>query len=459
MLSGTEVDWGLTTVPQTGLGGVSLPYTRGKVLGGSSAINTMGHLRAHRSSYDQWVTEGAEGWGYADLLPYFRRSETAKGRDEELRGIDGPMRIEPIADRHPVAVDCLAAFIECGYPVTDDLNGAQAEGACWYDRNIADGKRQSAADAYLLPAMNRPNLTVRTDALVTRLLFTGDRCIGLEYVHGGQVQTVEADGEVILTAGAIGSPQLLQLSGIGPADELRAHDIAVVADLAGVGANLADHPLAGVTYSTPDPLPQARNNHVDVLAALRSDPGLAAPDLHVMFVDVPFVRPGLSVPELPGPDHGFTLAFSALQPHSRGSVRLRSADPATAPLIDLALLTDERDVETMLNGLRVARELGSARALAGWRSTEVLPGPSVSTEAEMRDFVRKATGTYFHASGTCRMGTGPDAVTDSQLRVHGVDGLRVADASVMPSVPAANTNATVLAIAERAADLIKQARH
>lgn len=454
-LGGTELDWGFSTVPQTASTGVALRYPRGKVLGGSSAINGMVHLRAPRASYDQWVTEGAEGWGYADLLPYFRRSETAEGREQGLRGTDGPMRIEAIGDRHPAAADFFAAFVERGYPVTEDLNGSQPEGACWNDRNIVGGRRQSAADAYLLPVLNRPNLTVRTDALITRVLFAGSRCTGVEYLHGGQTRTVEAELEVILSAGAIGSPQVLQLSGIGPAEQLRAHGIPVVADVPAVGADLADHPICAVFYSTPDPLPAPRHNHADVLGALRSDPGLNAPDIHLLFVDVPFVPPpGMSVPE-----RGFTILSGLVRPHSRGSLHLRSADPAEAPLIDPALLTDERDVAAMVAGLRLAREVGGARAMAKWRGTEIHPGPSVHTETELRDFVRRTTISYSHPVGTCRMGTAPDSVTDPQLRVRGIEGLRVADASVMPSVPAANTNVTVLAIAERAADLIKQARH
>ncbi|HEY0695500.1 MAG TPA: GMC family oxidoreductase N-terminal domain-containing protein [Kribbella sp.] len=455
-LGGTVVDWGFTTVPQIALGGAVLPYPRGRVLGGSSAINAMAHIRAYRSTYDQWAADGADGWSYADLLPYFRRSETVDGRDPDFRGTDGPMRIEAISVRHPAAVDCLAAFRECGHPVTEDLNGAEQEGACWYDRNIVDGGRQSAADAYLRPVLGRPNLTVRTDALVLRLTFAGDRCTGVEYVHpgdAGEVHKVEAGVETILSAGAIGSPHLLQLSGIGPSDALRIHGITVVADLPAVGANLADHPIGGVVYSAPGALPAGQNNHFDLLAALRSDPGLLAPDLHILFCDVPLVPPGFT-----GPEHGFTIEYTLLRPHSRGSVRLASSDPATAPLIDPAFLVDERDLAAMLSGLDLAREIGGARALAKWRKEELLPGSSVDTEASKRDFVLRTTGTYFHGVGTCRMGAGPDTVTGPELRVHGIDGLRVVDASIMPSIPASNTNATVLAIAERAADVIRGAR-
>jgi choline dehydrogenase len=254
---------------------------------------------------------------------------------------------------------------------------------------------------------------------------------------------------VVLCAGVIGSPQLLQLSGIGPADTLRSLGIDVVLDLPDVGENFSDHPSGVVVYSAAQPMPAGMNNHADILAALRSDPALNAPDLHVLFGDIPLTPPGMQ-----GPQSGFTIFFALLQPFSRGSVRLVENDPNVPPSIDPGFLTDERDVAGMLTGLRIAREIGGARALAPWREAEVLPGPQVTTVAEMRQFLNRAIGTYFHGVGTCRIGTAADAVVDTQLRVHGIDGLRIADASVMPSIPGANTNATVLAIAERAAAMI-----
>jgi choline dehydrogenase len=321
-----------------------------------------------------------------------------------------------------------------------------------YELTVTGGARQSAADAYLRPFLDRPNLTVVTDALARKLVLSGSRCTGVQYTAGGQLRTAEA-GEVVLCAGAIGSPHLLMLSGIGPADALRGHGIQAAADLPGVGENLSDHPMGVVVYSAAQPMPDGdgASNHSNALAALRTDPALPAPDVHIIFVDLPIIPPGMQ-----GPRNGYTLWFALLNPYSRGSVRLASSDPGVAPLIDPGFLTDQRDLDGMPAALRLAREIGGAQAMAQWRQEEVLPGAAVRTAARQRDFLRRSTGSYYHAVGTCRMGTDTAAVTDPQLRVNGIDGLRVADASVMPSIPAANTNATVLAIAERAADLITE---
>jgi choline dehydrogenase len=453
-LIGSEVDWGYSTVEQPGLANAALPYPRGKMLGGSSSINGMLYLRADRSSYDDWAADGAPGWGYDDLLPYFRRSETADGRDSRYRGTDGPMRPGRATNVHPVARALLAAFGELGYPMAADLNGADREGASRPELNVADGVRQSAADGYLRPVLGRANLTVLTGAAVRRLTLSATRCTGVEYALHGELRTAEATGEVIVCAGAIGSPHLLQLSGIGPADALRTHGIDVRVDLPGVGENLADHPLASVIYAPRKPIPAGSNNHGDVIAPLRTDPALAAPDVELLFIDIPFARPNM-----PAPTEGFSIAFSAIRPHSRGSVMLVSSDPETAPLIDPGFLTDERDMRTMLNALRLARKIGGAQALAEWRQEEAQPGPAVRTEIQERDYLRRSTGSYSHPVGTCRLGNDERAVTDLELRVRGVDGLRIADASVMPSIPAAPTNATVLAIAERAAAIIAGNHH
>ena len=449
VLIGSEVDWGYATAPQPGLGGAVLPYPRGKVLGGSSSINAMAHLRGHRSAIDAWELAGAKGWGHDDLLPFYRRSEHTEGLDPRYRGVGGPMKPAPTTQRHPAAVACLQAFRELGYPVTADLNGADQEGPAWYETNVVDGVRQSAADAYLRPVLDRPNLTVLTGAQVRHLLISPGRCTGVSYTLAGELHTAQSTCEVVLCAGAIGSPQLLQLSGVGPADRLRSLDIEVAVDLPGVGENFSDHPSGVAVYSAAQPMPAGTNNHADLLAALRSGPALNAPDLHVLFADIPLTPPGMQ-----GPESGFTIYFALLQPHSRGSVRLVSNDPTVAPSIDPGFLTDERDVAGMLNGLRIAREIGGSQALAAWREAEVLPGPQVTTVAKMRQFLNRAIGTYFHGVGTCRIGIAADAVVDTQLRVHGIEGLRIADASVMPSIPGANTNATVLAIAERAAATI-----
>ena len=454
-LLGTTLDWGSQTVPQRGLDGAVLAYPRGRVLGGSSSINAMAFLRAHPSSYDSWASEGAVGWHYDALLPYFQRSEcAAAGRDPRWRGTNGPMAPTPMSNLHPAAEAFLEGCEELGYPISNDLNGAEPEGASRYELSAVDGVRQSVADAYLRPVLDRPNLTVITTAPVTRLEFAGLRCTGVAYLeNGNHPQTVRAEREVILSAGAIGTPQLLQLSGIGPANHLRARGIPVIVDLAGVGANLSDHPLGVVAYSAAQPMPAGTNNHVDVLAALRADPASEVPDSHILFCDIPVFPRGFEGHAEPD----YTFEFSMLRPHSRGSVRLASNNPALAPLIDPALLDDERDVTGMLNTMRLARRLGQTKALAKWRKEEILPGSDVSTEAELRAYLRRSVGTYWHPAGTCAMGSAPEAVVDLDLKVNGVEGLRVVDASVMPSVPGANLNATVVAIAERAAEIIYQA--
>jgi choline dehydrogenase len=448
-LIGSEVDWGFATTPQPGLGDRPIPYPRGRVLGGSSAINAMTHLRGHRSAIDAWQAAGADGWGFDDLLPYYRRSEHTEGLDPAYRGSGGLMRPKASPTVHAASRAAYEAFQEAGHSVTADLNGAWAEGVARNELAVVDGVRQSAADAYIRPVMDRPNLTVCTGAVVHALTFSGTRCTGARYVHDDATHTVDAAGEVVLCGGSVGSPHLLMLSGVGPADVLRAHGIGVVADLPGVGANLADHPLGGLVYSAGQETWEPLNNHTDFLAALRSDPDLNAPDLHVLFLDTPYPLPGRQ-----GPDTGYTMLFAALNPHSRGSVTLVSSDPDAPPAIDPGLLSDERDVPVLLSGLSMAREIGGAKALAPWRGEEVLPGPGVTTPEQLRSYLRETVGTYFHPVGTCRMGTGFSAVTDSRLRVHGVENLRVVDASIMPSLPGANTNATVLAIAERGAEMI-----
>ncbi len=449
-LIGSEVDWGYVTVEQPGLAGAALPYPLGKMLGGSSSINALLNIRADRSSYDAWAADGAPGWSYEDLLPYFRRTEQAAGRDPRYRGTHGPMKPMCATNIHPVARVLADALEQLGYPIAADLNGADCEGVSWPELNVVNGVRQSAADGYLRPVLDRRNLTVVTDARVRSVTVSGTRCTGVEYLLHGELRTADAAREVILCAGTIGSPHLLQLSGIGPADALRSHGIDVVVDLPGVGDNLADHPLGAVIYTPAKPMPAGSNNHGRVFAALRTDSTLSGPDIQLLFIDVPFTQPTASAP----PD-GYTIAFSALRPHSRGSVLLASNDPEADPAIDPGLMTDERDMRTMLTALRLTREIGSAQALAEWRKDEALPGPTVRTEEQERDYLRHNTGSYHHPVGTCRLGIDGRAVTDLELCVRGIGGLRVADASVMPSIPAANTNATVLAIAERAAAIIR----
>jgi choline dehydrogenase len=450
-LMGSTADWADQTVPQQATGaGVAWP--RGRGLGGSSSINAMNFVRGHRASYDAWVSAGAEGWGFDDLLPAFKRSEHTEGRDPALRGVGGPLTPGPAVQRHPVAEAGLEAAEQAGFPIARDISGGLEEGFGWCDLSIVDGTRQSAADAYLTPVLGRPNLDVVTDALVHRVLMDGDRCTGVEYHVGAETFVVHCTGEVVLAAGTIGTPQLLMLSGIGPADQLEAIGIEVVADLPGVGANLHDHPMCGVVYQSARPVPHGINNHGEVQGLLSTGIGGHGPDVQIMFVDVP-----LRADSLPGPDigHGYAITVSLMAPFSRGSLWLAGTSPGAHPVIDPAYYTDQRDIDIVAAGLRIARDIGAAPALSPWCGGEALPGPDVRAEEDLRSYIRTNLRSYSHYAGTCAIGTDERSVVDTGLHVHGISNLRVADASVMPSPISANTNATVYAIAERAAELIR----
>jgi choline dehydrogenase len=447
---GSESDWANVTTGQADAGAVI--YPRGRGVGGSSAINAMAHVRGHRAIYDGWAKGGAPGWGFADLLPYFRRSERAGKRDSMLRGTRGPVPVAPVPEeeRHPVAVAFAKALRLAGCAGTEDLNGDRQEGVAWVDLAISDGERVSAADAYLRPvAAFRPNLVVETGCLVTRLEVDRGCCSGVTFFRDGAPTLVRAAGEVIVCAGAVGTPQLLLLSGIGPARQLRALNINVVADIPAVGKNLQDHPVAMVSYAAPASLPSSRYNHGEVYAALRSEQAGACPDLHLFPILLPVAPAGREPPAA-----GFALVAAAVTPDSRGSVWLASANPQRAPLIDPGFLRETTDVDRLVEGLGWIREAASSAVFAGLEQAEVWPGGQGGSLAGLRAYIRRTVSSYYHPAGTCRMGIGTDSVVDTQLRVHEIAGLRVADASVMPTIPNAPLNATVLAIAERAAELI-----
>ena len=444
-LWGSPVDWAFTTTAQAGLNGAVLGCPRGRVLGGSSSINGLVHLRGHASSYDAWEKQGAVGWNYQTMLPYLRRSECTNGRDPDVRGTAGPMRVGELPAPNRLARAVYRAAVEAGYPESPDANGRAAEGVSWLEQNVVEGRRQSAADAYLRPMLGEPDLTVVTDACVSQLVMDGSRCIGARYSKDGHNRGIYAEREVILCAGAIGSPKLLMLSGIGPAAHLHDLGVPVLIDLPGVGENLQDHPIAWVSYSAKRAVEQTPSRRAHLLT--RSDE-LAEPDVLVMFTEAAIE------PRWQGASPGFSVLFSVVRPMSRGSVRLGGPDPADTPLIDPGYLRERTDVDRMVVGLRLAREIAHTAALAPWRGTELLPGAEVQSDEDCRAFLRRTTGTFFHPAGSCRVGTDDRAVVDPQLRVHGVDGLRIVDASVMPSVVSAPTNAAVLGIAERAAELI-----
>ena len=430
--------------------GTKIHLARGRGIGGSSTINAMTFLRGHRDSYADWNQFGARGWTFDDLLPYFKRSETATHGDPCVRGADGPLVVAPASPLNEITVALLTAAIQSGYPRAKDISGGLEIGFGPSDLTIVNGARQSAADAYLLPALERPNLRLVTDAVVQRLLVGNGRCAGIEYRdRSGRVTTARSSAEVVLAAGGIGSPHLLMVSGIGPASHLRAAGVDVVFDLPAVGSNLQDHPLTGVVYRASWEVPAARNNHGEVIGVVRTAADVGAPDLQLIFVDSATVI-GLDVPNT------YLIGVSPIQPHSRGSIRLAGPDADTPPLVDPNYLRDDRDMKTMLEGFRIAREIGSASALDAWRAEELAPGPAVKDDAAMRAFVQATTSSYYHPVGACAIGESEESVVDSELRVHGIDGLRVADASVMPSLPSNNPLATVYAIAERGAELIRR---
>lgn len=446
-------DWGDVT-PINGFTGAPVVIPRGRTLGGSSSINGMNFLRAHHSSYEAWPEQGAKGWGFADLLPFFQRSENATGRDPSVRGIGGPLIVQPPVEPNPLITAMLDAAAELGYVRGDDLSSGLEIGFGRPDANIVDGVRQSAADAYLARVLGRANLDVLTGAFARRVLISGGICNGVEYSTSQGIADVRCRREVIVSAGAIGSAQLLLLSGLGPADHLRSVGVEPVRDLSGVGANFHDHPMATVSYSAKREVPIiAANPPGEGIGFIRTDPSLAGPDLQFVLAAVVIPVSGMVLPET-----GYTIAFSVMQPYSRGSVRLASPDPQALPIVDPNYLADERDVALMLEGLRIARRIGNGTALSAWRECEIHPGIGVDDcdPVALRDYLRRSLRSYFHYAGSCRMGDPRDemAVVDPQLRVRGISGLRVADASIMPSIVSANTNATVYGIAERAAALI-----
>ncbi|MFC9083463.1 GMC family oxidoreductase [Streptomyces sp. NPDC057062] len=446
LLMHTDVDWADSTEVQEASGTpIHLPL--GKGLGGSSGTNGLFFVRGHRSSYDAWVEKGAKGWGFDDLLPYFRRSERIDNGDHALHGARGPLSPERPDPLHPLIAAMLAGAGEIGFPLAADIGGGTETGFGPTNLSIADGKRQSAADAYLTPALHRPNLTVTTDASVSRITVSSGRATGVEYRLRGEAHRAVSRAEVVLTAGTIGSAQLLLLSGIGPKQHLSDVGIETVLDVPGVGANLRDHALSQVAYTPAREVPPTEHNHSGAIGLLRS-PGSEIPDLQLVFSDIALYGPAVSGPP------GYAILVSAMLPRSRGTVLLRSADPTDRPRIDPKYYADAEDVRVVEAGLRIARDIGRADAMASWRGTEVAPGPLVDSAEDLRDYARRSLVSYMHPVGTCRIGGDDQAVVDSDLRVREVTGLRVADASVMPSLPSANPAATVYAIAEKAADMI-----
>jgi choline dehydrogenase len=466
----SKLDWNYTTEPQTALNGRSLYWPRGKVLGGCSAMNAMIYTRGNPQDYNDWAKQGNIGWSYADVLPYFQKAEHQVRLATEGYGTEGPLDITNVRDLNPLSLAFVAAAREIGLPLNPDFNGASQEGIGLYQVNQRNGKRHSTAAAYLKSILNRPNLKVLTQASVLRICLENNRAVRVVYWHKGTVHQVRAAQDIILCGGAINSPQLLMLSGIGPADHLRALGIQPIVHLPGVGQNLQDHLVAGPVYQCIQPVSLINaetpgsllkyllfkkgpltSNLAEAGGFVRVLPHRTVPDLQFHFVPAPFYNHGFTRLE----EHGFTLGVTPLQPKSRGWIRLRSKDPTTPPYIQPNYLTQEADWPVLIEGFKLARQIIAAKAFDSYRGEEVIPSSKVQSDQEIRDFIRSAIETLYHPVGTCKMGSDEMAVVNSQLKVYGVEGLRVVDASIMPTIPHGNTNAPTIMIAEKAADMIQ----
>jgi choline dehydrogenase len=466
----TKLDWDYATDPEPHCDGRSLFIPRGRSLGGSSSMNAMLYVRGRPLDYDLWEREGAAGWGWDDVRPYFLKAEDNERGPSEHHAVGGPLHVADARSPRPLTRRFLASAERVGIPYISDYNGPEQDGAALVQVTQRNGRRWSAADAYLRPAAKRSNLEVRTGAQVVRVELEGDRAVGVR-VRGrrGAEEVVRAEREVIVSAGAIGSPQLLMLSGIGPADHLREVGVGVALDLPEVGENVQDHPYVTCVWeaSAPESLYGAdkpkpllewllrrsgplTSSVAEAFAFVRSRPGLPAADLQYHFAPAFFVKNGEE--EFDG--HAFTMGPVLVSPKSRGHVRLRSADPTAKARILTNSLADPEDVAALVTGVELAREIAAADPLASAVRREIYPGAGARSDGDVEAWVRANVELIYHPSGTCRMG-GADAVLDPELRVRGVEALRVADASVFPIVPGGNTNAPTIMVAERAADLIK----
>lgn len=475
-LNSTKHNWAFQGQPEPGLNGRRIKHDRGKTLGGSSSINGMVFIRGHALDYDGWQQAGCTGWGYADVLPYFKRMESYDGGGDAYRGSDGPLRVHRPKLDNPLAAAFVNAGRDAGYPVTDDISGFCQEGFGVFDKTVFKGERFSAARAYLDPVRDRPNLTVKTEAHVQHLVLEGVHATGVVFRdRAGNDVNARARREVILSAGAVGSPHILMLSGIGPAGHLQAHGIDVVRDLSGVGENLNDHPDFVLKFRCLQPVslwpktrPIARlgaglqwllthkgicaSNHFDAVACVRSGPGAEYPDLQLTISPIAVDDETWE----PLPEHAFQIHVGLMRAHSRGEVRLQSADPRDAPDILCNYLGDPRDRDLMRTGIRLVRELVNQPVFHPHTGAEIFPGEDVQQDGQLDQVLNTHLASQWHLSGTASMGQETDkgAVVDPNGRVHGVNGLRVVDASIMPSVTNGNTNAPTIMIAEKLSDRI-----
>ena len=470
--------WGFNTTPQAALNNRRGYQPRGKVLGGSSSINAMVYIRGQHADYDHWAAQGNPGWGWEDVKPYFLRAENNERGANAWHGRGGPFNVADLRAPNRFSQYFTDAGVQAGHPHNTDFNGATQEGVGLYQVTHKNGERHSAAKGYLTPHLARPNLQVITGAHATRILFDGTRAVGVEYRQGGAIKQVRAGREVLLSAGALLSPQLLMLSGVGPAAHLQQHGIPVLHDLPGVGQHLHDHPdvvqvldapelkdLFGLSLSgmvqTLRGIIEWRKHRTGMLTTnfaeaggfIKSDPSEAAPDLQLHFVIGKLVDHGRKTVF----GHGYSAHVCLLQPKSRGSVTLASRDPMALPLVDPNFLADPDDMARMVRGFKRTREILMQPALAKFGAKELAASASARTDAEIEQFIRQYADTIYHPVGTCRMGPGPLDVVDAELRVHGLAGLRVVDASIMPRIVSGNTNAPTVMIAEKAVDLLRAA--
>jgi choline dehydrogenase len=452
---------------------------RGKVLGGSSSINGLIYIRGQPDDYDRWAALGNTGWGWRDVLPYFIKSEANQRGADAYHGANGPLAVSDIGKPHQLMEAFIRGAGEIGIPRNDDFNGAKQEGVGYYQLTTHNGWRCSAAVAYLKPARRRANLRVETDARATQILFEGRRAVGVAYEQGGHQRQVRAANEVLLAAGALQSPQLLQLSGVGPAPLLQRHGIPVLADVPGVGENLQDHLQLRVMYQCTKPI--TTNDDLRSIwrqmkmglqwLLFRSGPLAIGINQGGLFTralresktpDIQFHFGTLTADLAGGKPHdfpGFTMSVCQLRPTSRGTVTIRSRDAHQPPAMQPNYLSTELDCATAVAGIRVARAIAAAPAMAEYIVDEYRPGPAAQSDAELLDFARNYGATIFHPAGTCKMGDDALAVVDSRLRVRGIDGLRVVDGSIMPTLVSGNTNAPIIMIAEKAADMIVEDAH
>lgn len=468
-------NWNYETVPQPGLNGRTSYFPRGKVLGGSSSINGLVVSRGNRGDYDHWAQLGNPGWSYEDCLPWFRKIEDYPGGDPAYRGQGGPVRVTrvPIEDMNPISQSWIKAGLAAGHGFNEDVNGPDPIGIAQMQGNFADGIRQSASRCYLRPALGRPNLRVITGAMASRIIVQSGRATGVEFIRKGRVETISAAREVILAGGVVNSPQLLQLSGIGDPDDIRPHGINMVHELPGVGRNLRDHLAISVkqwinsplsVLSTLHPLAMAKalgqyllfrsgptvSSGLEAWAHLKSRAELDYPDLQIYCVHLMYNDHGRDVIR----EEGFQASLNASRPHSVGTIRIASADPTAAPIIDPDYLSDPEDLRVMRQGIRLVREIIAQHPFDSFRGSEYAPGEAKQSDDELDQYIRNNAATLYHPVGTCKMGQDEMAVVDARLRVRGIDGLRVVDASIMPDIPSGNTNFPAMMIGERGADFI-----